>query len=189
MNLGEAVVLSDLLPESMAAHIRDVLLSEDFPWGWNERTLDENELTDYTKTTHQFVHVLWFEGRENSVYGYIPVEIVKAFTSKIGIDTWYLGRAKVNLLCTLGDIDVNQQHEIHRDVLTDERAHSIVYYVGESDGDTVIYNNGEEAHRSQHRDNSAVMFNSLTQHRGSLPRKHKRRVVVNIVFQIKEENT
>jgi hypothetical protein len=178
MNLGEAVVLSDLLPAHKAAHIRDVLLSDRFPWYWNERTLEE-----VPKAAYQFTHLFWTQGQANSDLSYMPIDILHAVEELLNIKTKDFLRAKANLLCTLGDVDVDQQQEIHRDVLVGDNVYSIVYYVGESDGDTVTYRDGVETTRAQHKDNTAFVFNSLTQHRGSLPRKHKRRVVVNIIFQ------
>jgi hypothetical protein len=184
MKLGEVVAQDSLLPVEFATHIRDLLLSDNFPWYWNERTLEEGESTDYTKATHQFTHVFWKGGQENSNCNYIPQEITKVFTDKLGLRVQHFIRTKANLLCTLGDVDVDQQHEIHNDIYEGERVYSIVYYVGESDGDTIMYSNsGDEIYKAQHKDNSAIIFNSLTMHRGSLPRKHKRRVVINIVFQ------
>lgn len=182
MNLGDAVMLSNLLPAPTATHVRDVLLSEDFAWYWNERTLEE-----VPQSTHQFTHLFWVQGQANSSFAYIPTNIISAVEAALSVNAHYISSAKANLLCTLGDIDVDQQCEMHSDLPAGDRVYSIVYYVGESDGDTVAYRDGIETARAQHRDNTAFVFNSLTQHRGSLPRKHKRRVVVNIVFQAGEE--
>ncbi len=182
MKLGEAVVLHDLLPENVAAHLRDIVLSEDFPWFWNERTLEE-----FQDSTHQFTHLFWANGKDNSGYSYLVFDIIRATEEKLNIKMAYLSRAKANLLCTLGDVYTDQQHEIHTDLEKGERLYSVVYYVGNSDGDTVVFaDSGEENARAQHKNNSAVVFNSLSKHRATLPRKHKRRVVMNIVFQTEE---
>lgn len=178
MEVGRATTLFNLLTDDIAAHIREVLLSEDFAWYWNERTLDEAP-----QSTHQFTHLFWVQGKANSSFAYIPTDILRAVETALGIKVHYISRAKANLLCTLGDIDVDQQCEVHADLYAGDKAYSVVYYVGESDGDTVVYNEEAETARAQHKDNTAIVFNSLTKHRGSLPRQHKRRVVVNIVFQ------
>jgi hypothetical protein len=188
MKLGDVILMENVLPEGTAVHIRDTLLSDRFPWYWNERTLEEGESSDYTKATHQFTHVFCVNGKENSNYNYIPQEITKVFTDRYGLEVQCFIRTKANLLCTLGDVDIDQQHEIHTDIVSGENVYSIVYYVGESDGDTVMYDGDKESCRIPHKHNSAAMFNSMNTHRGSLPRQHKRRVVINIVFQAKEKN-
>lgn len=184
LKLGEAIVLHDLLPESVVAHLRETVLSEDFPWFWNERTLEEKDCAEFEKTTHQFTHLFWNQGADNSSYSYLVFDILRAIEAALGIKVEYFSRAKANLLCTLGDIDIDQHREIHTDSDIGERIYSAVYYVGESDGDTVLFaDSGEETARAKHQNNSAVVFNSRSKHRASLPRQHKRRVVINLVFR------
>jgi len=73
LKLGEAVVLHDLLPENVASHLRDIVLSEDFPWFWNERTLEE-----FQDSTHQFTHLFWANGKDNSGYSFLVFDIIRS---------------------------------------------------------------------------------------------------------------
>lgn len=184
LKLGEAIVLHDLLPADKAEHLRNVILNHDFPWYWNEHSLVGESSATFKNTTHQFTYIFWEDGGDNSSLSYMVFDIVRAVEAALGIRLNHLLRAKANLLCTMGDVHIDQQYEIHRDCENGDNFYSVVYYVGESDGDTVLFaDSGEEAARAQHKNNSAVVFNSLNKHRASLPRQHKRRVVINLVFR------
>ena len=63
----------------------------------------------------------------------------------------------------------------------------IIYYVNDSDGDTVFYgagNRSTEICRVSPEKNSAVFFDGSTHHAGSSPAKHARRIVINFLFEI-----
>lgn len=188
MKLGEVAILHDLLPVTKAQHLCDVILHHDFTWHWNEFTLVGDSTTSFAKTTHQFTHLFWGKGKENSSLSYMVFDIARTVAASLDIQLKYLWKAKANLLCTMGDVHIDQQHEIHRDCEDGDNFYSVVYYIGESDGDTVLFDDsGKETARVPHKHNSAAVFNSLSNHRASLPRQHKRRVVINLIFRGEHE--
>lgn len=187
MNKGEAIVLHNLLPENVAAQLRETLLGSYFQWYWSEYTLYEQSSPHFDKTISQFTHVFCLNGTPNSELNILAQTILAAVEERTPIRITHVERTKANLLCSIGDVDLDQRFEIHVDVNESDEGndwYSAVYYVGESDGDTVLFaDSGEETARVPHKNNSAAVFNSRSKHRASLPRKHKRRVVINLVFR------
>jgi hypothetical protein len=72
--------------------------------------------------------------------------------------------------------------------------YSLIYYVNDSDGDTVVFNEqfGDEfdtvtiAHRQTPRQGCALLIKSGTYHASTSPMLTKSRVVINIVFEADE---
>jgi len=63
-----------------------------------------------------------------------------------------------------------------------------VYYLGESDGDTVFFEDDETTvrHVQKFEPNSATVFSGAIKHSGSLPRTHPKRLVLNFNFDMEE---
>ncbi len=176
--------ITNLLPIETMVEMENVLLSSDFPWYWNPYTLYEQDCAHYEKTLSQFTHTFYVRDKENSNMNRFPVSILNAIEAQSGLRVTYVSRTKANLLCSIGDVDLDQRHESHSDVDQGDDWYSAVYYVGISDGDTVFFTDDEvETGRAAHERNSVVVFKSKTKHRASLPRHHKRRVVINLVFR------
>ena len=64
---------------------------------------------------------------------------------------------------------------------------SLIYYVKDSDGDTVLYKDDKktEQMRIQPKANRAVIFDSRIWHTGELPVKNQTRIVINYIFEVK----
>jgi hypothetical protein len=64
---------------------------------------------------------------------------------------------------------------------------SLLYYVKDSDGDTVLYKDDKktELMRVQPKANRAVIFDSRTWHTGELPVKNQTRIVINCILEVK----
>ena len=59
---------------------------------------------------------------------------------------------------------------------------TILYYVNDSDGDTLFFEGSECINRTTPVKGTAVVYPSKTLHAGSTPTKHDTRVVINMVF-------
>jgi len=94
-------------------------------------------------------------------------------------------RAKFNLLPKQPYTQQELDKTIHQDHPEDGVYKSMIYYLNDSDGDTVIYEDGKEI-RYTPKANTAIMFDSELRHRATPPTKEKTRVVLNIVFNNKE---
>jgi len=176
--------LDSLLPIETVVEMESTMLESYFPWYWNPYTLYEQDCVHYEKTLSQFTHIFYSQGKPNSELNVYAQNVLDAIEARTPIRITHIERTKANLLCSIGDVDLDQRHEIHRDIDAGDDWYSAVYYVGISDGDTVFFTDDEvETGRAVHERNSVVVFKSKTKHRASLPRKHKRRVVINLVFR------
>ena len=104
-------------------------------------------------------------------------------------------RLKFNILLQRPDAPEGSFNHPHRDVQVD--AYSCIYYLNDSDGDTVFFN---ESYIDKQPDrltihstntpkaNTAILFNSRQLHASSSPRITKARYAINMVFAAEEIN-
>ncbi len=79
------------------------------------------------------------------------------------------------------NIGTEGHHGIHTDM--DEPHETLLYYLGDSDGDTLFFQGGEIALRNPHTRNQAVIFGGDVPHASSPPIKHARRLTVNVNYR------
>jgi hypothetical protein len=133
----------------------------------------------------QFVHMTHRDGESTSLNWICETvkKVVAKVEDQIGKKT-EIYRAKFNLLPrqphSQEDLILNK----HVDKDEDEYI-SIVYYLEDSDGDTVIYDkHQEEKYRFTPKANTCIIFKSNTWHRATPPTKNKVRRVLNIVVKV-----
>ena len=63
----------------------------------------------------------------------------------------------------------------------------MVYYVNDSDGDTIVFDDDmNEIERCTPACGSAIWFDSRKLHTATVPQHHKNRIVINFMFEIEE---
>jgi hypothetical protein len=113
--------------------------------------------------------------------------ILHTFAKKNGIEIKEILRIKANILNKTDKQD--HIHPPHVDMTTPHMV--LLYYVNDSDGDTIIFN---EKHSSQQdpiltvdkaitpKAGAGIVFDGLTYHSSSSPKNTKERIVLNINF-------
>jgi len=113
--------------------------------------------------------------------------ILHTFAKKHGIEVKEILRIKANILNKTDK--QNHIHPPHVDMTTPHMV--LLYYVNDSDGDTVIfdqkYDDGEVPRLTVNRSISpkagaAILFDGLTYHSSSSPQYTEERIVININF-------
>jgi hypothetical protein len=113
--------------------------------------------------------------------------ILHTFAKKHGIEVKEILRIKANILNKTDK--QNHIHPPHVDMTTPHMV--LLYYVNDSDGDTVIfdqkYDDGEVPRLTVNRAISpkagaAILFDGLTYHSSSSPQYAEKRIVININF-------
>lgn len=179
-------IYDDLLPRDLHAEIQQQLTDPNFPWYWNSNTYGVSALPEQDPRVFeadQFGHIFYdVDSGVNSDWFSI-VETVLIPVGQIRGCDFDLIRARANLLMPcLAQGDFNTPHQ---DMSTPHW--SILYYVMDSDGDTVFFhNNGapwQESYRISPRANRAVMFDGSIYHASRHPRRHNRRMVLNFNVQ------
>ncbi len=165
--------------------------NSNFPWHFNggtNETKNNNVVLNDIKyiDSQQFVHLAYHNSQKYSPFYDTCLYIFNKFTKKHNINVENIFRVKANLILKDGD-DV-KVHYPHID--TDHEHFVFLYYVNDSDGDTILFN---EKYPMENKNltidkkinpkaGKAVLFNGLQYHSSSSPIKNNIRCVINIDF-------
>jgi hypothetical protein len=162
--------------------IKNLVISNHFQWYWNENQINENNYS-YFGFTHTAIRNYEINSGTIELIKYLADEIVK----KENIKYKAIFRANFNLLTNINITDEQLKNSIHQDT---EKSNffSILYYVINSDGNTILYNDDKETIISEHSpiEGEYIIFKSNTWHRASLPKINSRRLAINIVLELEE---
>ena len=125
-------VIDNFIPLHKQNIIYKIVNSDGFDWVWTN-TINYDLMNEkdrwYKPNKKQFVHHLIVNGESVSDYS--------AFIIKnLNLEKYNILRAKINLNLPSGKKQVITPHI---DVINDE-FESMIYYINDSDGDTIIYN-------------------------------------------------
>lgn len=190
------IVDDNFLTEEEVQIVQKLMLkSEEFPWFLNPNLLDQDEAFEgvykfnnlKTAGGFQFNHGFYMSGIEQSKYMDMVYHIFTKFITKHGVQSRAILRAKANLTTQ----DINNVHVApHVDHFFD---HSVfLYYVNDSDGDTIIYNEKWQEPREQvtltektrvsPKAGRAILFDGRTYHTPLVPVNSPFRAVINLTF-------
>lgn len=170
----------DFLSNNYVAEITDFLNPNNDIWEYNSNTSIPNGLfnSKTTKDSDQYVHL--FLGMRQGPTFYILDDLCKKIKEIRNVS---FVRVKANLLYQ--DLTSKDYHHIpHRD--KEETGFvSFIYYLNDSDGDTIFFdNNLKIIKRIQPKQNSLIEFPSNVLHASSSPINHNSRLVINFVCKI-----
>jgi hypothetical protein len=176
--------LYNFLPPSLEKDLRETLQSDDFPWYFNDSIAYPNP---NSITAFQFTHSFFLHGKGwESSWSAMPQALIYVAQAKLNFQLKEITRIKANLqpLAYWDSSPVN----VHKDSLL-PNSMSLLYYVDDSDGDTLIFDDTKEnvIQRITPKRNSAIFFDSNIWHSSSPPKEHKRRIVINAVLQLISE--
>lgn len=179
-------VLKDFLPKELEDKLEEIICYHKFPWYWRPSTTygiyeEGKESKDY-----QFVHIMYHENTVYSEAFELAREVLFKFELKTGMKIKDLIRIKANLTTPTMLTDAELDDAIHIDaVKEDGNYYSIIYYVMDSDGDTILCDEDKKhiAWKAPIK-GTAVYFPSHQWHRHTPPKRHKRRVVINFIVEI-----
>jgi hypothetical protein len=176
--------ITNFAPVELTDQLEEVLSNHQFPWFWRPSTVHGVNENNYPSSDFQFVHMAYFENQPQSeLFNYVR-PLLFEFEKATGFTIKNVFKIKANLLPKqeLDDIEAS----VHTDVDKGDKNYiSIVYYVIDSDGDTVIYDDdGNIALQASPVKGSAIYFPSHMKHRGTPPALNKRRIVLNMIVEI-----
>jgi hypothetical protein len=193
------MIIKNILPESYKTELKNLIGSNDFPWYWSDGTIRGAK----EELIFQFNHLFYHKdegGIASNLYQNI-VPIIYFFEKETNLKVKKVHKVKANLLTKLDATDEEIKTCFHRDVgsvsVKDlsrnefyENYVSLIYYVIDSDGDTVICDdNLNEIERVNPIAGNLVWFKSTLPHYGAPPKINKRRIVINFVLELEQENT
>ena len=188
--------IENILSEADYNQLHDTLSSFQFDWHYLPSTVPPDVIDVVSKSnsfnlyeTGQFVH-MFYDQKPLSPYWKLVEPIINSLDKEI-IE---IGRIKANLLTqnNSGKAIVNCPH-VDRD---QEGWHSMIYYVNDSDGDTVMFNkkgnqgfdNLQILDTATPKKNTAVLFESDWYHTSTNPVDNSRRIVLNFIIKFKNDN-
>ena len=172
-------IINNFLDKKTADNVEKLLLSKDFNWffqpntyGNNYKPISKNEIETY-QLTHNFC-----EGTINSPFFNFIVNLIKDINYKSVL------RIKANLVGNISNLDKEKHQPIHTD-RTDKNCKTLLYYVNDSDGDTIFFDNENKIYkRVKPKKNKAVLFDSNIKHAGSNPINSPYRAVINFIMKM-----
>ena len=173
------LIINNFITNDAQIEILNALDSNTFPWYSIKPNDDPNH-------SAQLDSVIF---KHNDVYAaqYAPLifPLLTAFEKQLNTKIKRIDRVKCNLLLSRGEVFINPYH-----VDSFENKKTLLYYVNDSDGDTVFYNQHypssivTEQQRVKHSQGTAVIFDSNQYHSSSCPVNTKIRLTINCVLEI-----
>jgi len=166
-------VIDKLLPESFQNRLEEMLTDGYFPYYYDAETKVQSNEFD----VGQFIHNFFINNAKSSWWLEIqPIFYFLEYNYNIVFKN--VLRAKANFLLPYHR---QEPHPLHIDI-NDDRYYSLIYYVNDSDGDTVFYKDfSKKVTPTQGR---AVFFRSNIPHASSSPLFSKNRIVINLVGEL-----
>lgn len=177
-------VYDNVLDKDYFKLVQQYYLSQDVPWHFNQNTSYGNANEQSSENDiFQFTCPVIRDGVSKSSDPK-HLEVLHAVINKVfsnAKSTVEVLRAKFNLLSKQPYNEASLSDMIHVDT-TDTDKLSVLFYMNNSDGDTVFFD-GDKEHRYMPKENTAVVFKSNIKHRATPPTQAQKRVVLNIIVK------
>jgi hypothetical protein len=130
--------------------------------------------------------MLYVNGEIKSPYYSLVELVLREFEAHTGLTVKSVFKVKANLLPKQTLTEAELEETVHVDLhKTDKNYITLVYYVLNSDGNTIVFDDGKEVWlKASPVKGNAVWFPSHMEHRATPPQGHKRRVVLNIIMEV-----
>jgi hypothetical protein len=196
------LIIDDLFTKEETESIKNTLLSENFPWFYNENTVGkyahgpqkDNKTYEYLMFTHVFIYD---DDKGHTVINsekYLP--LVELIIDKVQFrlkKQFAIYRAKANFQSKVStDLVHNTPHV---DFLVKEDYLTMIYYANDSDGKTFLLKNRknpkdeneeyEIEHTISSKEGRVLIFDGKRVHSGSHP-KEGHRLVINFAINFQE---
>ena len=188
-------IVEDFVPKIFQDQLEAQLLSPEFLWSYSPYTTNPSRSAIFVdkdcSDTPQFVHGFFGDNTAYSNY-YTLIHPFLYFMSMHNYKVASFWRSKSNMT-----LPVNVPKEAHSYPHTDlnqagVKGISMLYYVNDSDGDTIFFEESPEEfngtltvkQRVTPKKGTAVIFDSATIHAGQVPKNAKNRVVVSSIFLV-----
>ena len=163
--------IENIIPLDYQNHIEKIMLGSDFPWYYNPNLVSPDQQLLHRVDNHQGFNHLFLESGKPSTYFQSVYPLVLSITSQECMASANnLVRMRANL--TLNAAGSSLQHHLpHIDTW---RPHWVaIYYVNDSDGDTIIFNETNDTYKSGQTDINKSLSNNFTIKRRVTPKKGK----------------
>jgi len=183
----EIITVKNVLMPTQYKSLIKLIDDGGFTWHYkNHIHLVQDEYTTKTSDSHGLITMFYNEDQVRSPHYDAVLPVLFNMVDLLNGNLTKLHRIHAALT-----INVNKDHNFypHTDYFPPKMSdnwYTAVYYLGESDGDTVFFEDDETTikHTQKFEPNSASVFSGSIKHSGSLPRMHPKRIVLNFNFDM-----
>lgn len=167
--------------------IYDYLTDISFPWHFMEDATTE-KINTIQGSTPAFGNLLFYPGQENPHLEFFK-PLIAAIERESNMTITNLMRVRAGFLLNTKYAIPSMPYKYntpHRDY--DQEHYVAVYYVNETDGDTVIFHETERAekyypmHKCSPEPGKVLLFNGWHYHSSTCPKMFTKRIAININF-------
>ena len=155
-------VVDNFLDPKYFNEIKKTIMSNTFPWYFNDTITDEND----PKKFYYFVHIFYRDNFQNSEYYPMWKDFLKQIECKA------LLRIKGSMYVNNGE---KRKNKTHVDYTFPHKG--CLFYINENNGETYFQNK-----KVKPKENRAVFFDPHKPHSSSLCTDQKRRIVLNFNY-------
>jgi hypothetical protein len=204
-------VVDEFLPTTYQDEIQEIVFN--MPWFWRPTIAQFPEGTYFDSNkpfedprvidAFAFAHACYSDGKPQSAYFEPLKPILRFLEFKLGIKIKEIIRVRLRLTPQFPGHSENMFNPPHVDLMSTDPFKTFVYYVHDSDGDTVIFNRKydninkptvltknepdlQEIFRNTPKKGTGVYFDGLYYHSGNSPIHYKSRCIINFDFTIQE---
>ena len=140
--MNDIIEIENVIPKDYQDHIREKVTSLQFPWYFNTNLVsNEDQMKGYDTNIQGFNHFLFEEQKQVSPFFDTIYPLYLCMTSQINVKFNILERMRFNLTYPNRESKL-PWHMPHIDSMYPH--YNAIYYVNDSDGDTVIFNETNE---------------------------------------------
>lgn len=195
--MNDIIEIENFIPIDYQNHIESVMTGMEFPWVFNKNMVSGDDVFLDNDNNHAgFNHFFFEHQKTQSNFFQLFYPLVLTITSKVDVPFNMLIRMRANMTLANPESKLDW-HMPHIDSFMPH--YNAIYYVNDTDGDTVIFNETNDdydpgqndirtikqnkftvKHRVEPKRGKLVVFSGKYYHSSSPVRHHKYRCVINM---------
>lgn len=169
--MSDIIEIENFIPVDYQNHILQVMTGMEFPWVFNQHMVSGDAWSLNDPQNHAgFNHFFYEQGKFNSQWFNLFYPLVLSITSNANVNFDRLIRMRANLTLSNSAV-IEDYHMPHIDSFFPHW--NAIYYVNDSDGDTVIFNETNETYSSGDDDIIRIQQGNFTIKKRVTPKKGK----------------
>lgn len=191
-------VFDDIIDEVIQDEIENLLFDVHCPWFYHPQTVLKKQIEGNIKKfnlsnnvvknmidNQMFVHsIVDGDNIKCTKTGPVVAKMLMQFSERSNFSIENLYRVKANLQLRDGNFTKEHYNTIHCD--NDGPHWAMIYYVNDTDGDTLFFNSNEIIDRVSPKKGRILLFDGSIMHASQLPQKTINRCILNLNIQMKE---
>jgi hypothetical protein len=179
-------VVEDVLGINAYKQILNSIDNSNFPWHYKQN-VHYPHLSSSDIASHGFLHIFYWDEQPRSQYFDLALNILLNICDKLNYNFDQIIRMHAALTLNVGKQHYGFPHTDmgeSSDFWNNKKWKTVVYYLNESDGDTVLYNGKDIFKKISVKKNKAIIFDGQTYHSAMLPMLNPYRITLNFNFLI-----